>query len=179
MDNEVDRVVETTKQAKNTIFTIDSVRVFAVFFALALTLIAAAVGITAALLLKSKLSIGLFIMGFIMMFLLWWTYAVHLPLSIFIDDICVSFDDYLNGKQGKTKFPRNFLLVDVSGPLQYFVQCLQTGSYLSTLDSEFVFAQTLLNDLNQTTTKYGNEISTKFPYFRLFIRSHNHIDWNT
>jgi uncharacterized BrkB/YihY/UPF0761 family membrane protein len=100
LDNEVSRVVEGTKKAQHQIFKVDSVRVFAVFFALSLMLAASAVALASALLLKSKLSIGLFIMGFVMLFLLWWTYAVHLPLSIFIDDICVSLENYLDGNTG-------------------------------------------------------------------------------
>jgi hypothetical protein len=53
----------------------------------------------------------------------------------------------------------NFTL-EAAGPIQYFVQCLQSGQYISTLDAEFEIAQSLLNGLNQTTTEYAGKKST-------------------
>jgi hypothetical protein len=56
LDNEVSRVVNETKQAQNKIFKIDSIRVFAVFFALSLTLVASSIAIAAGNILFSEIN---------------------------------------------------------------------------------------------------------------------------
>lgn len=80
------------------------------------------------------------------------TFAIHLPTSILLDDVCYSIYNGLHGNHSPEAFSSSINATD-SGLRNILNNCFNTGSYFPGFDSTFSFTSELLTALNDTSTQ--------------------------
>jgi hypothetical protein len=80
------------------------------------------------------------------------TFAIHLPTSILLDDVCYSIYNGLHGNQSPESFSNSINATD-SGLRSILNNCFNTGSYFPGFENTFSFTSELLAALNDTSTQ--------------------------
>jgi len=139
LQTEVDKVASLTKQSQNAIYEIDTVRIVLIFIAFYVSLATATVGITTVIFLKSTISSFFYVMGFLTLFVIWWSYAIYMPFLVLVDDMCISVNNYLDNNTNN------------QGPLDYFLTCLDSENYSQSIDEALNQAQDEFSNINNMT----------------------------
>ena len=71
-----------------------------ILVAFEVSLVVSALGIVSGLLKKRQSIIGLFVVTFLSILVMWYSYAIDLPMSILFDDICYTVNDYVDNGVG-------------------------------------------------------------------------------
>jgi hypothetical protein len=94
-------IAVVAKEAQDVVYAIDIARVMIILVGFEVSLVVAALGIISGLLKKRQTVIGLFFVTFLSILVMWYSYALDLPMSIVFDDICYTVDDYVANGVGK------------------------------------------------------------------------------
>jgi hypothetical protein len=145
-------VATTTDRIESTGYDVEILRSTFVYFTFIFSITNIAVGVTGMVLRNSKLSLICGIISFISIAFIAVTFAIHLPTSILLDDVCYSIYNGLHGNQSPESFSNSINATD-SGLRSILNNCFNTGSYFPGFENTFSFTSELLAALNDTSTQ--------------------------
>jgi hypothetical protein len=141
LNNAVVALEMGVRDVEDLIYAIEIFRNLIINFGFLLTTITGALAVAAGSSRANQLALSVAILGLICAFIMACSFGIHLPLSVFVDDLCFTVRTFLQN-------PR-----ENNPVLNFFLTCIQNGSYFPAFEETVNITESLLRALNDSTTK--------------------------